>query len=140
MKQAATLFTLILLGLFALHFTFGFRLAAEVAYGALALLGAAISVTFLWLWRERATPLALGMAFSWGGTATAAGWWWFARGLDDPAWLRAHPALFACLALFLTGAILHFAVIGRSLQGAWRTPMLVGAALAIVVGVLVSVI
>jgi hypothetical protein len=105
-------------------------MAAQLAYGGLTLLAAGIGATFLWLWRERATPLALGMAFSWAGTASITAWWGWARGLGAADWMRGHPALFVCLALYMTGAILHFAVIGRSLDNTARAALLVGTAAA----------
>ena len=41
-----------------------------IAYRAMTLMAAMISLTFLWLWARRATPLALGMSLSWAGASS----------------------------------------------------------------------
>lgn len=130
MKQGVWLFAGLLAALWALQAMAGFRVAAQLAYSGLTALAIAIAATFLWLWRERATPLALGMAFSWAGAASVTGWWSWARKLDSADWMRGHPALFLCLALYMTGAILHFSVIGRSLDRRARGGLILGTVLA----------
>jgi hypothetical protein len=65
-------------------------------------MAALIAATFLWLWWVRATPLALGMALSWSGVALVAA-------TDSALPLPALPLLTA-------GAILHFAVMRRSMN------------------------
>ncbi len=138
MKQGLILFVGVLAALWVLQAAVGFRVAAQLAYGGLTALSLAIAATFLWLWRERATPLALGMAFSWAGAASVTGWWSFARGLDQASWMRGHPALFLCLALYMTGAILHFAVIGRSLDPVARDGLILGTAVAAALAIAAS--
>jgi hypothetical protein len=65
-------------------------------------MAALIAATFLWLWWVRATPLALGMALSWSGVALVA---------------AADPVLpLPALPLLTSGAILHFAVMRRSMN------------------------
>ena len=130
MKQGLWLFFGLLAALWGLQAAAGFRVAAQLAYGGLTALALAIAATFLWLWRERATPLALGMAFSWAGAASVTGWWSWARRLDSAEWMRGNPVLFLCLALYMTGAILHFAVIGRSLDRRARDGLILGTAAA----------
>lgn len=85
-----------------------------VAYGAIALMALWIAATFLWLWAERATPLALGMAFSWAAGGLFAGWWWHDRLVHWPGADIAPHGVSALLALFFVGTLLHFAVIHRS--------------------------
>lgn len=140
MKQGLWLFSGLLVALWSMQSGLGFGAAARLAYGGLTVLAAAIGVTFLWLWRERATPLAIGMAFSWAGAASIAAWWAHARGLASPEWMRGHPVLFVCLSLYMTGAILHFAVILQSFEATTRRGLVWGtagaAALALAVGFL----
>lgn len=140
MKQGLLLFTATLAALWLLQAAMGFRVAAQLAYAGLTALALAIAGTFLWLWRERATPLALGMAFSWAGAASVTGWWSWARTLDHGEWMRGHPALFFCLALYMTGAILHFAVIGRSLDRTARDGLILGTAVAAALAIAVTVL
>lgn len=103
------------LALFSAHAVFGYATAYRVGYGALTLMAALIAATFLWLWRKRATPLALGMAFGWAGAASVLGWWLTYDLMDRPDWMAESPELFVFLAMYFVGAILHFEVIGRSL-------------------------
>lgn len=138
MKQGIWLFAGLLAGFWGLQAAAGFDVAARLAYSGLTGLAATIAATFLWLWRERATPLALGMAFSWAGAASVTGWWSWARGLDNADWMRGHPALFLCLALYMTGAILHFAVIGRSLDRRARDGLILGTAAAAALAVVAA--
>lgn len=93
----------------------GYWKTYEVVYGAISMMAVMISGTFLWLWVLRATPLALGMAFSWAGCASVLGWWWFYRAFDEPAAMQANGTLFVFLSFYFVGATLHFATIQRSL-------------------------
>ena len=93
---------------------FGYQLIYKVGYGAFAILALIIAATFLWLWFQRSTPLALGMAFGWGGASGVMAWWWFFNVLSKPDWMQDNPVLFLYLSFSLVGAILHFDVIGRS--------------------------
>ena len=97
--------------------TLGYTSAYQVGHGAATIMGLAISLTFLWLWWVRATPLALGMAFSWAGAACVLGWWWFFDLLEQPEFMAQSPGLFVFLSLYVAGAILHFRVIEETL--AW---------------------
>ncbi|MDU8942252.1 hypothetical protein [Ovoidimarina sediminis] len=99
----------------AIRFAFGYERAIAIAYGLVAAMALSISGTFFWLWRARATPLALGMGFSWSGTAGVLGWWWTYRLLDRPDAMAESLALFAFVAAYFVGAVLHFQVVGRSL-------------------------
>ncbi len=76
-------------------------------------------MTFFWLWRKRATPLALGMGFSWAGTGGVLGWWWLYRFLGTPEAMVDNEFLFLFVASYIVGGILHFQVIVRSLG--WRS-------------------
>ena len=92
----------------------GYRATYQLAYGAFTLMAAMISLTFLWLWAVRATPLALGMSFSWAGAASVVGWWWMYNLFSQPDAMFEHSVLFLFLSFYFVGAILHFAVIERS--------------------------
>jgi len=92
----------------------GYQPVYEIGYGAITLMAVMISLTFLWLWLVRATPLALGMAYSWAGTGCVLGWWWMYNATGQPEWATQSPILFSFLSLYIVGAILHFAVIHRS--------------------------
>lgn len=94
---------------------FGYGAVYRVGYGALTLMAALISVTLLWLWLKRATPLALGMSFGWAGAAGVLGWWLTFDMFGRPDWMRGSPGLFIFISMYVVGAILHFDVIGRSL-------------------------
>jgi hypothetical protein len=85
-----------------------------IVYGSIVLMSLMISATFLWLWFEHTTPLALGMAYSWAGIGLVTGWWWLYDLGDRPLWAAAHPGIFVLLALTMVGAVLHFAVIHSS--------------------------
>lgn len=85
-----------------------------VLWGALALMALLIAATFFWLYRARATPLALGMALSWLGAGLFAGWGWATGLAGVPGQALPLAATLAGLALSLAGAVLHFAVIQRS--------------------------
>ena len=98
----------------AIYIGFGYETAYRIGYGAFSLLAAMISATFFWLWRRRATPLALGMGFGWAGAASVMGWWWLYHLMGRPGEMEAHPFLFALLSIYFVGAVMHFAVIGRS--------------------------
>ena len=73
-----------------------------------------ISLTFLWLWARKETPLALGMSFSWAGAASVMGWWWVFNVLSRPVAMAESELLFLFLAVYFVGAVLHFAAIMRS--------------------------
>jgi hypothetical protein len=76
---------------------------AAAGFAAVAAMAGLIAATFLWLWWVRATPLALGMALSWAGVALVAA--------------VSGPTLpLAALPLLTVGAVLHFAVMRRSMN------------------------
>ena len=106
------------------HAVFGYDVAYQVGYGAFATLAAFISLTFLWLWARRSTPLALGMAFGWAGAASVMAWWWMYNVLDRPAAMVESSALFLFLSIYFVGAIQHLEVIGRSFGVSRRVAML----------------
>jgi len=95
--------------------TFGYEVSYRIGYGAFTLMAAMISLTFLWLWARRATPLAIGMSFGWAGAASVMGWWWSFNVLHQPEWMSHNPVLLMFLSVYYVGAVLHFQVIGRSL-------------------------
>lgn len=95
-------------------YLFGYQVIYKIGYGAFSLLALVIAGTFLWLWVQRSTPLALGMAFGWGGAAGVMAWWWVFNVLSRPEWMQDNPFLFVFLSFSLVGAILHLDVIGRS--------------------------
>lgn len=105
-----TVLALFLLG----HRFFGYTTVYLVAYGAFSLMAAFMAATFFWLWTRRATPLALGMAFSWAGAASVMGWWWLLNLAELPEWMLKNPVLLDFLAIYFVGVVMHFQVIGRS--------------------------
>jgi len=114
MKQALGLFVVVCSGLFWADTVLGYEAAYEIGYGALAIMAMMIFATFLWLWHERATPLALGMAFSWLGAASVMGWWWIYNISGRPSGMVQNEWLFVFLSAYFVGAGLHFFVVERS--------------------------
>lgn len=114
MKQAFGLMMAIAVLLQLGYVMAGYDAMYQIGYGAITLMGLMISLTFLWLYVQRATPLALGMAYSWSGASLVLGWWWFYALAGEPAFMTHSSAHFAPLALYLSGALLHFSVINRS--------------------------
>lgn len=114
MKQAFMLL-IALIALFQLgYMAWGYETVYLIAYGAISLMSLMIAATFLWLYLERATPLALGMAYGWAGAGLVLGWWYLYTLLGRPAWAENSPILFVILPFYFVGAILHFSVIQRS--------------------------
>lgn len=96
------------------------RLGAEAATLAAmrcaAGLAAPLAVAFVWLWLERATPLALGLALAWAGSgALLADWPAVGTGPASP--------LFAVL--YGAGAVLHLRVVAGVTP--WPAPVFWGA-------------
>jgi len=114
MKQVAILYAAVVVAALLAVQTVGYDQAVLIAYGAIALMALMISVTFLWLWVVRATPLALGMSLSWAGSGLTIGWWWLMQIAGNPAWGAEAAALFLFLSLLISGAVLHFSVIQGS--------------------------
>ncbi len=133
MKHAVALFTASLAAVTAFDRWLGFPAATEFAFGAVAVMSVFISLTFLWLWYERATPLALGMAYSWAGTAVLMVWCWGLPLADDAR--KPGGLVFVFLSLQIVGAVLHFAVMQRSMgygRGAFAVPIAVALAVSAV--------
>ena len=114
MKQALSSFIVVSGVLLWADLWLGYEAAYEIGYGALTIMAVMITVTFLWLWYVRATPLALGMAFSWIGAACVLGWWWMFNLFDRPGPMAQNAVLFVFLSAYFVGAGLHFAAIQRS--------------------------
>lgn len=114
MKQAFAMLGVALLLLWLGAAGLGSDRMLLVVYGALALMAAMIAATFLWLWIERTTPLALGMVFSWSGAALLAGGWWVFNLTGQPGWAWEPHLGFVVQGLSLVGAVMHFSVIHRS--------------------------
>ncbi len=114
MKHALLFFFVVVSGLFWADRVLGYQAAYEIGYGALSFMAILIAMTFTWLWHARATPLALGMAFSWFGAASVMGWWWLYNVLDGPTVMVRNEMLFVFLSLYFVGAGLHFSVVQRS--------------------------
>lgn len=139
MSDAFKILGLATLGALLLYVSLGYRAAYQIGYGAFTLMAAMVSLTFLWLWMQRATPLAMGMAFGWAGAASVMGWWWVYNLLDGPGFMQENAFLFVCLSIYFVGVILHFAVIGRSLslpKRIWGVPVLV----AVLISTLIHVV
>ena len=114
MKQALALVVLIFAALVLGAGLVSYQAVLLVVYGALSLMALMIAGTFLWLYVQRTTPLALGMAYSWAGAGLFAGWWWVFNLTGRADWVVNQEGALAVLALALVGALLHFAVIQRS--------------------------
>ncbi|MCV6594194.1 MAG: hypothetical protein OIF48_14655 [Silicimonas sp.] len=95
----------------------GYGRAYAIGYGAFTFMALMVAVTFFWLWRRRATPLAMGMFFGWAGAAGVMGWWWSYSLFEAPGWMVESPVLFLFLSLYFMGALLHFQVIWHSFGG-----------------------
>ncbi len=116
MKRAIVLFAgLVLVFELGVHLL-GYASTYKVGYGAISIMGVVIALTFLWLWWVRATPLALGMAFSWAGAGSVMGWWWSFNVLGRPEVMHDNKALFVFLSLYIVGALMHFRVIQQALS------------------------
>ena len=136
MKQAFALITLVMVVLLMAYRLLGYEMTYRIAYAAITVMGLLIAGTFVWLWVMRATPLALGMVFSWTGGALVMAWWWAYNFLGRPEAMRESPVLFVFLAFYIAGAILHFVVI----QGTLHLPRPIYAAVAGVAVALPSLI
>ncbi len=115
MRESLVLQGIVFVVLFGVQLWLGPATAQALGFCLVALMAAMIAATFLWLWRRRATPLALGMAFSWCGTATILTWFWIDRMVGRPQWMADTAIVLVCLAFYVTGAVHHFAVIRRSM-------------------------
>ena len=104
MTDALRVMGLAVTAMLAIYATLGYEAAYEISYGAFTLMAAMVSLTFLWLWMQRATPLAVGMAFGWAGAASVMGWWWVYNLLDGPTGMENSVALFLFLSVYLVGA------------------------------------
>lgn len=114
MTRALGLMALILLVLGVLARPLGLVTAQDLARAALVAMAATLAGTFLWLWREKATPLALAMTFSWAGASALLGWRVAQDMLGHPAWMVESPLLLGVLGVYLTGTLLHVEAIRRA--------------------------
>lgn len=132
MKQALSIYLVVLAAMHSSFLTQGFLGTAEILYGALTIMSVMISAIFLWLWSMRMSPLSLGMAFSWAGAGMVMGWWWLYTLLGAPHWMLRSELLLVLIGLFLTGTVLHFEVVETSFgfrKGTFLVPV-AGAILA----------
>ncbi len=93
---------------------FGHDTSFAIAYGMVASMALVISVSFFWLWYNRATPLALGMALCKLGSATLLAWYAIYRALDRTPIMNNHEVMGLFIGLYFVGAAHHFAVIRKS--------------------------
>lgn len=136
MKQAFALAVVLIAVLQAGYQLAGYQAVYQIGYGAITMMSMMISATFLWLYVQRATPLALGMAYSWSGAGMVMGWWWLYAVLGRPLWVLDSPVLFNFLSLYFVGAVLHFSVIHRSFGwhgSAFLLPIIGAVALSAVI-------
>lgn len=136
MTKPVALLAVTMLTFFTSFTVLGYRTTYLIGYGAFTLMAATISLTFVWLWMRRATPLAMGMAFSWAGAASVLGWWWLYNMLHAPVWMQDSQILFPFLSVYFLGAVLHFEVIARSF-GAQKWSYLVPVALCFLTSIVV---
>lgn len=137
MKQAVWLLAGTAAVLLAMHGLLGYPAAFGIGYGAITVMSALIAGTFLWLWWERATPLALGMALSWAGTFSVMGWWWVYALSGRPESMAGSGALFVLLSFQIAGAVLHFDVM-QSSMGCRRRVFVLPVAGAFALGALAT--
>ncbi len=123
MIQGFSLTFLILAGLIFTAEKIGYQATYQVASGAIVVMSSVIATTFFWLWRIRTTPLALGMSFSWAGGALVLSWWWRLAADAGSAAISESIALLLFVAIYTTGAALHFSVIARSFDLPRMTPV-----------------
>ncbi|NDR56511.1 hypothetical protein [Aliiruegeria sabulilitoris] len=126
MKQALSIYVLVLAGTHLAFLMQGYVGTAEILFGALTIMALMISAIFLWLWGMRMSPLSLGMAFSWAGSAMVMGWGWLSAQLGRPAWMNENELLLLLMGLLMTGAVLHFEVLETSFgyrRGAFLLPV-----------------
>lgn len=136
MTKPAALLAVTMLTFFTSFSVLGYRTTYLIGYGAFTLMAATISMTFVWLWMRRATPLAMGMAFSWAGAASVMGWWWLYNAFHAPTWMQDSQFLFPFLSVYFLGAVLHFEVIARSF-GARKWSFLVPIVLCVFTSILI---
>lgn len=134
MRQAIFLL-IVIAGMFlSSNAIIGFPRSYTIGYGAFTIMAAFVSLTFLWLWARRATPLAMGMFFGWAGAASVIGWWWLYSLDGRPAFVLQSPVFFGFMSIYFVGAILHFQVIWQSFGAQGR-----GYYAPVVLSLLVSV-
>ncbi len=141
MTQAFRLMGVVSLLVLLTYLGLGYEAAYEISYGAFTLMAAMVSLTFLWLWMQRATPLAVGMAFSWAGAACVMGWWWVYNLMERPGPMHESAVLLLLLGVYFVGVMMHFAVIGRSLglaQRLWGMPVALALVVSTVLHLLMS--
>lgn len=126
MRQALILFLFLINVFWVLTWAVGHDLSRVAAYGITSILSGVTAVTFLWLHLRRATPLALGMAFSWAGASLVLASWWF-DGVYRGRWPILDTNLpFFFVALHVCGAILHLAVVVASFVSGKKPSKVVG--------------
>lgn len=114
MKQALALMALTLALLAAGQAMAGSQAVALIVFGAIGVMALMIAATFFWLWFERTTPLALGMAYAWAGAGLFAAMAWGDALSGQAMWVSGPVGGLLAQSLCLAGALLHFAVIHRS--------------------------
>lgn len=132
MRQALVLFGFVILAFVGIDLILGHAVFHAIAFGSISVMAAMISLTFLWLWARRETPLALGMSFSWAGTASVLGWWWVHESTGSPDVAIANALLLVFAALHFVGAILHFSVIQRTMSLSLNMFITIGLVMALI--------
>lgn len=87
----------------------------KLVFATFTVIAIGISGSFCWLHLRRATPLALGMALSWIGAGSNAGWWFAYAATGKPEWMIANPLQFLFLAIYMAGAFLHGRVVSAKM-------------------------
>ncbi|RYH10148.1 hypothetical protein [Tropicimonas sp. IMCC6043] len=126
MRLALSIYAIILATTHLCFMLMGYAGTAELLYGALTVMALMISAIFFWLWGMRLSPLSLGMAFSWAGSAMVMGWWWLKLQLGSPIRMDENELLLLIIGLLTTGAVLHFEVLETSFgyrRGAFLVPV-----------------
>ena len=108
---------LLFVGIFvSINMEFGPDISFAVAYGMVAAMAFVISISFFWLWHQRATPLALGMALCKLGSALILAWYALYRVLNRSPVMIDHEVLKLFIGFYFVGAAHHFAVMQRTMR------------------------
>ena len=116
MKMSFLILLFYTVTLIAVDVVYGRDAAFAIGFGMSGCMALVIAATFFWLWRRRATPLALGMGFTKAGGGLILIWFAAYRLLERPSAMFDSAAIFLFIALYFVGAAHHFAVMQRTMQ------------------------
>lgn len=114
----------------------GYGPVYSVMYLAITIWAYFIAATFAFLYYRQRTKLALGMFWSWAGTGSIQGWWWLYNYMGAPEWMVNNPMLFAGIACYATGAVIHFQSFRNATEipnRIWEWPAVIGLGVSLLV-------